>query len=623
MRYAPVIICIALLQLFVHSPLAAQTTPQSINAEIGNIESYMFQNPTQGKADFLQLLHKYPDAPDSCKGFIYLDLATTYGMINRLDSGLWAADLAVKLLKDNIEVLGALKTKVILYRIGGDYPNAEKFITESLSLNETRWKNQSIEATLLQEYASLCSDQGKYFNATQLMLKALALVRSGQLSGKSPYDILKIQLNLAEIYSKAGNHSFAIKVFEEIMPRLDSLHDYDRIVRTGCQMAESYIFTERFTSADSLTTILLALAKTMNNDELVSYVTLLPATALSAQHRYAESLPHYRRTFDLMLKNQSAYLLKCAIPYLTALKYSGGEVEAKGVLMHPELQQLAEQAQPEVLVQLRRITAHFNWNEMAIDELHNYYEKILNLTDSVSAQKNKHLTLEIMSKYQFEEQEKNAQQLAKENDLLRTGVIYKRNQIILISLLAALLSITVILLIVRHRQRTRIRVKQLKLQEQEIVYQKQQNEWARQEKNYRDQLLEQQKAALTEAITNSEALKTQLQQLVEERDIERRKELVVQFSKAKESKAGLDELLFQFNKIHPEFTPSLRQAFPKLSLSDVQFCILYRMNLSTKEISALMHVESRSVYIKKYRIMEKMNLGKDVDFDSVIFKDRV
>jgi DNA-binding CsgD family transcriptional regulator len=43
------------------------------------------------------------------------------------------------------------------------------------------------------------------------------------------------------------------------------------------------------------------------------------------------------------------------------------------------------------------------------------------------------------------------------------------------------------------------------------------------------------------------------------------------------------------------------------------------MNLSTKEISALLHVEPRSIYTKKYRIMEKMGLGKEDDFDLIVF----
>ena len=93
-----------------------------------------------------------------------------------------------------------------------------------------------------------------------------------------------------------------------------------------------------------------------------------------------------------------------------------------------------------------------------------------------------------------------------------------------------------------------------------------------------------------------------------------------QFEKAVEDRMWLDKLLVKFNIIHPGFASELLQNYPKLTQADMQFCILYRMNLSTKEISALLHVEPRSIYTKKYRIMDKLKLGKEDDFDKIIFK---
>jgi DNA-binding CsgD family transcriptional regulator len=132
-------------------------------------------------------------------------------------------------------------------------------------------------------------------------------------------------------------------------------------------------------------------------------------------------------------------------------------------------------------------------------------------------------------------------------------------------------------------------------------------------------LLEQQKIVLTQTLADSEELKLKINQIVEEQQQERRQELMVQFEKAVEDRTGLDKLLVQFNSIHPGFASELLQNYPKLTQADMQFCILYRMNLSTKEISALLHVEPRSIYAKKYRIMEKMGLGADDDFDKIIF----
>jgi DNA-binding CsgD family transcriptional regulator len=44
------------------------------------------------------------------------------------------------------------------------------------------------------------------------------------------------------------------------------------------------------------------------------------------------------------------------------------------------------------------------------------------------------------------------------------------------------------------------------------------------------------------------------------------------------------------------------------------------MNLSTKEISSLFNIEHRSVYARKYRIMKKMGLNENDDFEQLLFQ---
>jgi DNA-binding NarL/FixJ family response regulator len=92
-----------------------------------------------------------------------------------------------------------------------------------------------------------------------------------------------------------------------------------------------------------------------------------------------------------------------------------------------------------------------------------------------------------------------------------------------------------------------------------------------------------------------------------------------QFERTKEEKKGLGYMVSQFNALHPNFASELIRKFPGLSTADVQFCTLCRMNLNTKEISTLLNIESRSVYVRKYRIIEKMGLSETEDFEKVLF----
>jgi DNA-binding CsgD family transcriptional regulator len=603
----------------------AQSSAIQIQEATNNIKKYQNKNPSQCKADLLQLLEKNPSAPDTCKANIYMDVAINFGMLNQLDSGLWAINQALTYVTDkDFLKINALRTKVILHRLKGEYAQATEAINACLKLNDSTWKNQSFKAIALQEYASLCNDQNKFYQATKLYLQALDVVNStSNKDNKSLFIALKIQINLGEVYGRSGNYGFAIGTLQKTLPKLDSLKDYDGYIRAGYQLAEDLIQTNQCASADSLVNILLPRARQIKNEELESYLILKLGLSRSQQLKYQESLPYYRQSFGLMEKNQSFFILEVAIPYLTALKNTNAYPEALQVMKSEVVQSVLKSANNNDLLNYKKVAIHFLYNDLSPAQLHAYYQDIQRLSDTVKSEEQKQLALELQAKYQFEQQEKNEKILLKENEILRESEGYKRKQIYLILIIATFLIAIIVLIYLRVRQRSRLQAKELDVQKKENEIHKQQTEWALQEKLYRDQLLEQQKILLTQTLADSEDLKLKINQIVEEQQQDRRQELMEQFEKAVEDRTGLDKLLVQFNSIHPGFASGLLQNYPKLTQADMQFCILYRMNLSTKEISAILHVETRSIYAKKYRIMEKMSLGIDDDFDKIIFKKEV
>jgi DNA-binding CsgD family transcriptional regulator len=408
-------------------------------------------------------------------------------------------------------------------------------------------------------------------------------------------------------------------LFDEILPKLDSLKDFDGYIRSGYQMVESYIETNQYALADKMANKLLPMAEGLKNEELKSYIMLILGTSRSHQQKFGEAIPYYRKSFEIMEKNQSAFILDCAIPYLNALKNTNGNDEGRRIINNQLVQTALASAMKSTLLNFKKVAVHFIWNDLTSTQLQSYYQDILKLTDTVNTENQKQQALEIQAKYQFEEQEKNTKALTIENTFLRKSEDYKRKQIYLIIIIASLLTTTILLLMIRIRHRSIIQAKELEVKKNEIEIHKQQSEMALQEKNYREQLLEQQKSLLTQTLADSEELKIKLNQLVEEQAIDRRKELLEQFVKIKDEKLGLDKLMVQFNNVHPSFNSGILKSYPKLSHSDLQFCILYRMSMSTKDVASLLQIEPRSIYAKKYRIMEKMGLGKEDDFDKIIF----
>ncbi|WP_316826149.1 hypothetical protein [Pedobacter miscanthi] len=73
---------------------------------------------------------------------------------------------------------------------------------------------------------------------------------------------------------------------------------------------------------------------------------------------------------------------------------------------------------------------------------------------------------------------------------------------------------------------------------------------------------------------------------------------------------------FQIQQVHPEFFSLLNQrAVQKLTALDLKLCAYLHLKMDTKKIAQLMHVEAKSVRMSRYRIKQKLGLGKEDDLN--------
>lgn len=71
--------------------------------------------------------------------------------------------------------------------------------------------------------------------------------------------------------------------------------------------------------------------------------------------------------------------------------------------------------------------------------------------------------------------------------------------------------------------------------------------------------------------------------------------------------------LCAFEEVYVDFSKKLLAINPKLSKSELEFCALLKLNLSTKEIAKLTFIETRTVQNKKYRIRRRLDIPSSVD----------
>jgi DNA-binding CsgD family transcriptional regulator len=66
-----------------------------------------------------------------------------------------------------------------------------------------------------------------------------------------------------------------------------------------------------------------------------------------------------------------------------------------------------------------------------------------------------------------------------------------------------------------------------------------------------------------------------------------------------------------FEQVHPNFFQELLDKHPNLTTNEVRLCAYFHLQLSTKEIAALLNINPQSVLTAKMRLNKKMNLPTD------------
>ena len=617
--YLPLILAASLLCL---TDAFGQVDEIQTLKDLDRIELTLYQNPIAAKYRLQKLIANQPKVSDTTRALLYLKWGISLGMTNNLDSAIWAVKESYQFSPDDYVNKGsALKILASLYRLKGNYKKAEEALVECLRLNRSIWKNPIQDALTLQEYGSLCLDQFDYAKATNLYLQALDTIRSPRFDdSRKPMLMAKVRINLAEAYLKSENYKMAIREFELSRPTLDSIGDVEAYVRTGEALARAYLALRLFDKTDSLLNNIYPLTEKLQNDELKAYALLGKGNSLAAQGKLTAALSNYQKSFAILDKNRSAFILECVNPYIETLMATGAEAEARQVISKPSVQSAIPTSLPPVLLEFRKNAIKILWKDKTAPELHAYYQDLIQLADSVYQAEKRKSALEAQAKYQFERQKEAEEHLLSENALLKEKEGLKKTQL-LMSIAIGLLGCFILLLIVRRlRLLSSLQAEKLAAKEIEIQFHKDYKEWSEREKELREQLIQQQKNVIAKSIADAEQMREQLDQLVLEQQQSKREEILMQIDLVKQDYSSIELLMTQFNALNPLFAQVLMRQFPKLSQADLQYCALVRMNLTTKEIASLLNIEPRSIYVKKYRIMEKMNLNKDDDFERLIFE---
>ena len=73
-----------------------------------------------------------------------------------------------------------------------------------------------------------------------------------------------------------------------------------------------------------------------------------------------------------------------------------------------------------------------------------------------------------------------------------------------------------------------------------------------------------------------------------------------------------------FENVHEEFLKKLKENYPELTPRELKLCAYLRLNISSKEIAALMNISVRGVEISRYRLRKKLGIDHDTNLTDFI-----
>ncbi len=148
------------------------------------------------------------------------------------------------------------------------------------------------------------------------------------------------------------------------------------------------------------------------------------------------------------------------------------------------------------------------------------------------------------------------------------------------------------------------------------------NEKLQNEMLYRDKELANQTMSIIHKNKFLMKLKEEIQRMIKATDDSQQKTRLVLLNKrlAKEIDNQQQNKIFEtyFDEVHNDFFKNLKQKFPELSPREMRICAYIRMNLSSKEIAALLNITDRGVEISRYRLRKKLKLSRDTNLSTFL-----
>jgi tetratricopeptide (TPR) repeat protein len=572
-----------------------------------------------------------------------------------------ARALAFKVLSLNKELNDEKIKATAYFKIGRSYDFAYKdteaidYYTKALNIAHTN-EFRNLETSLNNHLGMLYDRKGLNEQALSYYQQALKIAASQN----NTEQLLGIKTNIGCLYTDIGKYPEALSCYLQAKQLAQSAGIKQHLPRILLNISRLYILMDK-KSKDGLTTLLqcvglckevkdsAALALVYNNLGTTYFKNGQPQKALSyyvlalpihqqqgntegeagiynnigeiyfSQKNFVSALQYYTKAYELSTsieekRDQSIYLLNIGTVYSKQKKYN----QAIDYLLQSRNIAMSIKAYDEMQYSMLYLSEAYSLKGDYKQAFH-HQQEYQTLHDSVYNEKNTRIMKEMQVKYETDKKEKDL--LIKEEQIKVLDAETKVNTNRLIFLIVLLVLIIGTSAVIYSWQR-KVMAKNKELASSEKKLMELELQKSHLEKENLNKELEYKK---------KESMHIALQIVSKNDFLENMKESIVTattYLKEKESTQVLDKLVARIDKdisiskdrnefyaqmeqINNSFFEKLLGKYPTLTDTDKRLAALLKLNLSSKEISAINNISSSSVDMGRHRLRKKLDLGPD------------
>ncbi|MGV0997462.1 tetratricopeptide repeat protein [Empedobacter falsenii] len=549
-----------LLFIFAKITYSQNSTPQSTDSHVIEINNYLKKSD-----DFIK---------------------------SNLDSALYyskRADILIHKMPESIEKIGVYKMLGNIYLAKGNYATSLDYYMKAISINDkllvkspknhTFIKN-NIELIFL--YGNVDQQQGNFNKALQHYTEATNLLNNQDVINPKEvnYFHLKIINNTASIYIKQRNFKKGIVLLEKA----------------------------------------LKINETYNNKTLNASIYNNIGICHLEEKEYAIAIYYYKQALKIRQElNDKRGIAQCYNNLGKCYALIKNYTQSKSYFTNA-LTIGREIGNIESIVNSLESLSSLYYTTNNYKESLDYFSEMVKIKDSLFNEQSLRNVAQIEMKYALDKQKENF-----ESDLAIKEAQNSKQRFRVYLIAALLIGILGILVLWIYLQKTKIK---------NIYLQKDKLELERKNLSLEHGKLKEDLAFQNREMTSkvmfilkkNELINSIGDQLVElkknapSQNQKQIQEMIIEMRQKKDQDVWT-EFETHFTKVHPDFYSRLNQQFPDLTPNEKKLCAFLKLNLSTKEISAITYQSVNSIMVSRTRLRKKLNIqGEETNLTSFLMK---